>query len=91
MKDNVNDIITRLQDLVEDKATLRLIVKEGTRLKIVNRRLQTSKTVDVSRIVGREGEKEVLVCRLLGDEPCDRNFSVVPIVGMGGVGKKNSS
>ncbi|KAJ0573424.1 putative P-loop containing nucleoside triphosphate hydrolase [Helianthus annuus] len=88
MKDKINDIITRLQDLVEDKATLRLIVKEGTRLKIINRRLQT---VDVSRIVGREGEKEVLVCRLLGDEPCDRNFSVVPIVGMGGVGKKNSS
>ncbi|KAF5802241.1 hypothetical protein HanRHA438_Chr06g0266501 [Helianthus annuus] len=63
MKDKVNDIITRLQDLVEDKATLRLIVKEGPRLKIVNRRLQTSKVDDGSSIVGREGEKEVLVCR----------------------------
>ncbi|KAJ0566717.1 hypothetical protein HanIR_Chr06g0276701 [Helianthus annuus] len=89
MKD-INDIIIRLKDLVEDKATLRSIVKEGTRLKIINGRLQTSK-VDVSIFVGREGEEEVLVCRLLGDEPCDRNFSVVPIVGMGGVGKKNSS
>ncbi|MFS7943262.1 hypothetical protein Hanom_Chr06g00498181 [Helianthus anomalus] len=58
MKDKINDIITRLQDLVEDKANLRLIVKEGTRLKIRNRRLQTSK-VDVSSIVGREGEKGV--------------------------------
>ncbi|KAJ0851863.1 hypothetical protein HanRHA438_Chr14g0631721 [Helianthus annuus] len=85
MKDKVNDIIIRLQDLVEDKATLRLIVKEGTRLKIVNRRLQTSK-VDVSSIVEREGEKEVWSVGLTV-----RNFSVVPIVGMGGVGKKNSS
>ncbi|KAD6453337.1 hypothetical protein E3N88_08042 [Mikania micrantha] len=32
-------------------------------------------------------QKEALIHKLLGVEPCDQNFSVVPIVGMGGVGK----
>ncbi|KAL7608273.1 hypothetical protein Lser_V15G13810 [Lactuca serriola] len=38
-------------------------------------------------IIGREGEKDALLHKLLGDEACDKNFSIVPIVGMGGVGK----
>lgn len=46
---------------------------------LIDRRLQT--------VVGRKAEKEALVNRLLGDEPCDRTFSVVPIVGTSGVGK----
>lgn len=45
--------------------------------------------VDASGIVGREGDKKVLLQKLLGgeDESCNRNFSVVFIVGVGGVGK----
>ncbi|KAJ0860115.1 putative P-loop containing nucleoside triphosphate hydrolase [Helianthus annuus] len=44
--------------------------------------------VDASSIiVGRQAEKEALVHKLLVDEPCDQKFSIVPIVGMGGVGK----
>ncbi|KAJ0672612.1 putative P-loop containing nucleoside triphosphate hydrolase, leucine-rich repeat domain superfamily [Helianthus annuus] len=43
--------------------------------------------VHASRIVGRQAEKEALVQKLLRDEGGDQNFSIVPIVGMGGVGK----
>ncbi|XP_023767685.1 putative disease resistance protein At3g14460 [Lactuca sativa] len=37
--------------------------------------------------MGREGDKEKLLGKLLGNEGCDQNVSVVSIVGMGGIGK----
>ncbi|KAD6453301.1 hypothetical protein E3N88_08006 [Mikania micrantha] len=52
-----------------------------------NRRFQSS-VVDPSRIVGRKAEKEALVQQLLQeDEPSHQSFGIVPIFGMGGVGK----
>ncbi|KAJ0716982.1 putative P-loop containing nucleoside triphosphate hydrolase, leucine-rich repeat domain superfamily [Helianthus annuus] len=90
MRAQLDDISTKLQDLVKEKTDLGLIVKEDqTRPRNnKNRRFQTS-VVDPSRIVGRQAEKEALLQQLLlpGDEPCDQNYSIVPIVGIGGVGK----
>ncbi|KAM0006288.1 putative virus X resistance protein-like, coiled-coil [Helianthus debilis subsp. tardiflorus] len=84
--DKLDGIMARLQDLLEKKGNLGLSVKEETRSKDINRTLQTS-MVHASRIVGRQAEKEALVQKLLRDEGGDQNFSIVPIVGMGGVGK----
>ncbi|KAF5774927.1 putative virus X resistance protein-like, coiled-coil [Helianthus annuus] len=86
MHAKLDKITTKLQDLVEEKATLGLRVEGETKKKNKNRELQTS-VVDASSIVGRQVEEEALVSQLLADEPCDQNFSIVPIVGMGGVGK----
>ncbi|KAJ0860248.1 putative P-loop containing nucleoside triphosphate hydrolase, leucine-rich repeat domain superfamily [Helianthus annuus] len=90
----LDEISTKLQDLVKEKAdlgldNLGLKVEEETRPRTNNnRRLQTS-VVDPSRIVGRQAQKDALVQQLLlpADEPCDLNYSIVPIVGMGGLGK----
>ncbi|KAJ0717016.1 putative P-loop containing nucleoside triphosphate hydrolase, leucine-rich repeat domain superfamily [Helianthus annuus] len=91
----LDDISTKLQDLVKEKAdlgldNLGLKVEEETRTRIINnnRRLQTS-VVNPSSIVGRQAQKDALVQQLLltADEPCDLKYSIVPIVGMGGVGK----
>ncbi|KAK1407027.1 hypothetical protein QVD17_38637 [Tagetes erecta] len=81
-------ITTRLQDLLDKKGGLGLVVKGENRPKNINRRLETS-VVDTSRIVGRQDEKEAFVKQLLStaDEACDQNYSIVPIFGMGGVGK----
>ncbi|KAJ0716979.1 putative P-loop containing nucleoside triphosphate hydrolase [Helianthus annuus] len=82
-------ISNKLQDLVKEKADLGLRVEEAQgRPRNNNRRFQTS-VVDPSSIVGRQAEKEALLQQLLlpADEPCDQNYSIVPIVGMGGVGK----
>ncbi|MFS7926694.1 putative P-loop containing nucleoside triphosphate hydrolase, leucine-rich repeat domain superfamily [Helianthus anomalus] len=84
--DKLDDITAKLQDLVEEKTSLGLSVKEETRPKDINRRLQTS-MVHASRIVGRQAEKEALVQKLLRYEGGEQNFSIIPIVGMGGVGK----
>ncbi|MFS7926202.1 putative P-loop containing nucleoside triphosphate hydrolase [Helianthus anomalus] len=91
----LDDISTRLQDLVKEKAdlgldNLGLKAEEEGRPRIINnnRRLQTS-VVNPSSIVGRQAQKDALVQQLLlpTDEPCDQNYSIVPIIGMGGVGK----
>ncbi|PWA52828.1 NBS-LRR resistance-like protein [Artemisia annua] len=86
MNSKLDNITNKLQDLEKEKASLGLIVKDGIRSKDINRKLQTS-LVDSSSIVGRQSDKDALVLKLLGDEPCKENFSIVPIVGMGGVGK----
>ncbi|MFS7926404.1 putative P-loop containing nucleoside triphosphate hydrolase, leucine-rich repeat domain superfamily [Helianthus anomalus] len=86
MHGKLDDITTKLQDLLDEKANLGLRVDEEPRSKNQNRRLQTS-MVNASSIVGRQAEKAALIYKLLENEPCDQNFSIVPIVGMGGVGK----
>ncbi|KAJ0860338.1 putative P-loop containing nucleoside triphosphate hydrolase, leucine-rich repeat domain superfamily [Helianthus annuus] len=90
----LDDISTKLQDLVKQKAdlgleNLGLKAEEETRPRTNNnRRLQTS-VVNPSSIVGRQAHKDALVQQLLlpADEPSDQNYSIVPIIGMGGVGK----
>ncbi|PWA57228.1 NB-ARC domains-containing protein [Artemisia annua] len=81
----LDNISTRLQELMDEKDKLGLSVKnEGSKDK--NRSYQTS--LECGRgIVGREGDKKELVQKLLSDESCNENFGIVPIVGMGGIGK----
>ncbi|PWA67294.1 NB-ARC domains-containing protein [Artemisia annua] len=85
MDGKLNSITTRLQQLIDEKNELVLRVIDA-RSKNINRSNQTS-LVNSKIIVGREDEKKELLRRLLSDEQCDENFSIVPIVGMGGVGK----
>ncbi|KAJ0478494.1 putative P-loop containing nucleoside triphosphate hydrolase, leucine-rich repeat domain superfamily [Helianthus annuus] len=88
MHDKLDSITTKLKDLVEEKAALGLSVTEDTRPRNNNNRRFQSSVVDPSSIVGRQAQKEALVQQLLlVDEPCAQKFSIVPIVGMGGVGK----
>ncbi|PWA51219.1 NB-ARC domains-containing protein [Artemisia annua] len=85
MNPKLDKITNKIQDLEKEKTSLGLIVKDG-RSKDRYRQSQTS-LVDSSRIVGRQGDKDALVLKLLDDEPGKENFSIVPIVGIGGVGK----
>ncbi|PWA47253.1 NB-ARC domains-containing protein [Artemisia annua] len=85
LEGKLNSITTRLQELIDEKNNLGLTVKEGGS-KNKNRNYQTS-LVDAPSIVGREGDKKELLQKLLGDEAFSQNFSILPIVGMGGIGK----
>ncbi|KAL4567635.1 hypothetical protein LXL04_023224 [Taraxacum kok-saghyz] len=86
MQGKLDDIATKLQELVEEKDKLGLTVKGESLKPMNNRRLQTS-LIDASSILGREGDKDALLHKLLGDEPSDKHYTIVPIVGMGGLGK----
>ncbi|KAF5775721.1 putative P-loop containing nucleoside triphosphate hydrolase, leucine-rich repeat domain superfamily [Helianthus annuus] len=79
----LDGITTKLQHL--EKQNPGLIVK-GEKPKInTNRRNETS--LLESDVVGREGEKKRLLNQLLVGESSKENFSILPIVGLGGVGK----
>ncbi|KAJ0672801.1 putative virus X resistance protein-like, coiled-coil [Helianthus annuus] len=88
MHDKLDHINAKLERLVKQRDDFGLTVGGETKPKNNNRRFQSS-VVDPSSIVGRKVEKDALVQQLLlpAEEPCDRNYSVVPILGMGGVGK----
>ncbi|KAJ0860690.1 putative P-loop containing nucleoside triphosphate hydrolase, leucine-rich repeat domain superfamily [Helianthus annuus] len=76
-------ITTRLQHL--EKQNPGLIVK-GEKPKInTNRRNETS--LPERDVVGREVETKKLLNQLLVGESSKENFSILPIVGLGGVGK----
>ncbi|KAF5776012.1 putative P-loop containing nucleoside triphosphate hydrolase, leucine-rich repeat domain superfamily [Helianthus annuus] len=82
----LHNIITQLQRLEKQKSDLDLIVKDEKPKNNTNRRNEVY--LLESDVVGREVEKEKLLNKLLGDDGSSQeNFSIVPIVGMGGVGK----
>ncbi|RVW26692.1 putative disease resistance RPP13-like protein 1 [Vitis vinifera] len=51
------------------------------------RRLPSTSLVIESRIYGRETDKAAILAMLLKDDPSDDEVCVIPIVGMGGIGK----
>ncbi|KAJ9556760.1 hypothetical protein OSB04_011374 [Centaurea solstitialis] len=85
MHEKLNNITTKLQDLEKEKVSLVLTVIDGKPINM-NRKYETS-LPDVCGIVGRQDDKETLLYKLLEEEAHNQNFNIVPIVGMGGVGK----
>ncbi|KAJ0851546.1 putative P-loop containing nucleoside triphosphate hydrolase, leucine-rich repeat domain superfamily [Helianthus annuus] len=84
LHDKLDSITTQLQHLEKQKSDLGLIVRDD-KPKSSSRRNETS--LLESDVVGREGEKKKLINKLLQDAPSKQTFVIVPIVGMGGVGK----
>ncbi|KAJ0478937.1 putative virus X resistance protein-like, coiled-coil [Helianthus annuus] len=77
-------ITARLEDINKEKDRLGLTVKYENQ-KDASRGNEPS--LLEHDVVGREVEKQQLLKKLLGDEPSEENLSIIPIVGMGGVGK----
>ncbi|KAJ0860875.1 putative virus X resistance protein-like, coiled-coil [Helianthus annuus] len=81
----IDSITIELQRLYKEKGELGLTVKDGKQ-KDPNRGNETS--LPEPNVFGRVAEKDELLKKLLGDDGSSKeNFSIVPIVGMGGVGK----
>ncbi|XP_071734054.1 putative disease resistance RPP13-like protein 1 [Rutidosis leptorrhynchoides] len=86
LSSKLDQIYKELKDLETEKTSLGLIPKVASP-KNKNTRIETTSIIDVSTIVGREVKKGELLQQLLTVEPGNKSFSVIPIVGMGGVGK----
>ncbi|KAJ0860914.1 putative virus X resistance protein-like, coiled-coil [Helianthus annuus] len=80
----IDGITNKLKQLYQEKGELGLTV-ENEKQKDGNRGNETS--LPELYVVGREGEKKRLLNRLLGGESSTEKFTIIPIVGMGGVGK----
>ncbi|KAJ0665494.1 putative virus X resistance protein-like, coiled-coil [Helianthus annuus] len=83
MHPKLDYITAKFEDLEKEKDRLGLINLKDEKPK---RPYQTS-LLDTSGIVGRQEEIKELLVKLFENGSCTQNFSIVPIVGMGGLGK----
>uniref|UniRef100_A0A5B6Z1K5 Putative disease resistance RPP13-like protein 1 n=2 Tax=Davidia involucrata TaxID=16924 RepID=A0A5B6Z1K5_DAVIN len=90
IKYKIKAITERLDDIAKERHDLGLRDGVQGRSYGFQERLPTTSLVNESDVYGRDEEKEKIIDMLLRDdqEPCRHNkISVIPIVGMGGVGK----
>jgi len=81
----LEDLQERLDDLVKQKDALGLINRTGKEPSSPKR--PTTSLVDERCVYGRDDDREAILKLLLSDDANGQNPGVVPIVGMGGVGK----
>ncbi|XP_022743788.1 putative disease resistance protein RGA3 [Durio zibethinus] len=82
----IKDINEELDQIVKDKDKFELVKREIIKLP---KRPESTSFVDVSKLYGRDGEKEVIIRRLLCGTSEEEGISIptITIVGMGGIGK----
>ncbi|XP_077239417.1 putative disease resistance protein RGA3 [Tasmannia lanceolata] len=86
----IREISGRLDVIAKERHDLNLEIRRdgGRRLQIEQERRETSSLVDESDVIGRQVDKDKIIQLLvssLSDD--DKLYSVIPIVGMGGLGK----
>ncbi|XP_071719166.1 putative disease resistance RPP13-like protein 1 [Rutidosis leptorrhynchoides] len=89
MRSMLAEITEKLNGLYENKNMLGVDINTILALRS-NRnfeRLEETSLLDESPVLGREKDEAAVLEKLLGDESCNQNVSVVCIVGFGGVGK----
>ncbi|KAF2293717.1 hypothetical protein GH714_004289 [Hevea brasiliensis] len=92
MKSEIETINAKFQELIEKKNSLELRENGADdRGRKSLKRLPTSSLVDERVVCGRAEEKEKIIQLLLSGERCDDRVCVIPVVGMGGVGKTTLS
>ncbi|KAL2514484.1 putative disease resistance RPP13-like protein 1 [Forsythia ovata] len=79
----LEEINDRLEDLSQQISMISLVRSSDK----TEKRLQLTSVVEESEVYGREKDKEDILKKLLEVESSDSPVSVIPIVGMGGVGK----
>ncbi|XP_058204529.1 putative disease resistance protein RGA4 isoform X1 [Rhododendron vialii] len=83
---NIKDIAERLDEIVAEMRDFKFVVKVAERPIEIKRRDDTSSLVHIPEVTGRDTDKEALIKLLLSSSD-DNNFHIIPIVGMGGLGK----
>ncbi|XP_050370969.1 putative disease resistance RPP13-like protein 1 [Argentina anserina] len=84
LETRILEILNRLELIVNEKEVLNL--KEGVKGR-THARLPTTSLVEESSVYGRNEEKEAIIKFLLADDVSGNKTDVLPIVGMGGMGK----
>ncbi|KAL5993693.1 hypothetical protein ACLOJK_040946 [Asimina triloba] len=87
----IREINMRLEKIAKERRDLHLETRDASKQPEITReqrrRLVTSVRDESSQFLGRGDETEQMISSLLSDDSSKRNFSVIAIVGMGGLGK----
>ncbi|XVF30663.1 hypothetical protein REPUB_Repub16aG0077700 [Reevesia pubescens] len=86
MESKLNGILGTLEHLDSQKDTLGLIQRTADQ-KASQRPPATSLLVDESGVYGRDDDKEEIITLLDPENPTENQIDVIPILGMGGLGK----
>ncbi|KAH7544552.1 hypothetical protein JRO89_XS15G0184200 [Xanthoceras sorbifolium] len=88
MRSKIDDVTSRLDDLCKQRTELGLVEIAGRRSNTSQQRLPTTCLPIEPVVYGRDEDRaKILEMVLRHDEPSGVNFGVIPIVGMGGIGK----
>uniref|UniRef100_A0A2N9FEU2 NB-ARC domain-containing protein n=1 Tax=Fagus sylvatica TaxID=28930 RepID=A0A2N9FEU2_FAGSY len=91
MRSKMEDIDTRLQRIVTEKNVLELRENTRGRTRTTRSRVPTTSLVNEGHTYGRDEDKKAIVDLLLSGESSNTRlglcFSMIPILGMGGLGK----
>lgn len=79
-------ITTRLEAIAKEKNELDVGIMAEQRSKGVKKRATTS-LVNESDVCGRDNDKKAILELLMNDGASNLEYSVIPIIGMGGIGK----
>ncbi|GAU17975.1 hypothetical protein TSUD_331000 [Trifolium subterraneum] len=90
MANQIKDITDRLKKVVADGD--KYLLKSDDSGLVVKQREMTYPDIDASSVIGRENEKDEIINLLMqphlhGHDDGDNSMSVIPIVGIGGLGK----
>ncbi|GKV52192.1 hypothetical protein SLEP1_g58781 [Rubroshorea leprosula] len=83
----VDDITLKLQRLVDESKLLGLVRQVGDKPSGMAKGRSPTTSLPELYVCGRQTEKAAILDKLLNDEGGCKGFSVIPILGMGGIGK----
>ncbi|KAJ9163565.1 hypothetical protein P3X46_023216 [Hevea brasiliensis] len=87
IEEKLEEVLGSVEFLLKQKDTLRLTEGVGGKLSSLKTPTTSLPDDDQSSIYGRDVDKEAIIKFLLSDSSVNVRINVIPIVGMGGVGK----
>ncbi|KAJ3699703.1 hypothetical protein LUZ61_003408 [Rhynchospora tenuis] len=82
----VKQIVNRLDEIARLRSRYNLVTSDNLE-EIYNVQSQTSSFIEQSDVIGRDKDRDFIIETLISEKFTSKDVSVLPIIGMGGIGK----